>query len=78
MGVKKKSFGEVVEGAADKKELPREEVPIAATSRKKTRTVSVRFNEEELARLQRVLDAMGLDLSAGIRMIVYEWIRGQR
>ena len=78
MGVKKKSFGEVVEGAVEKKELPREEAPAAAASRKKARTVSVRFNKEELARLRRVLDTMGLDLSAGIRMIVYEWIRGRR
>ena len=61
-----------VEGSIKGRNLPEKG---ELSDERKTVMVSVRLHESRKNELQRAFAEMGLDLSAGIRMVCYEWLR---
>jgi len=73
MGVKKKdSFEDTVKAGFGSRELPTKGMDFLDDT--ETTTHSVRLHKKRKTTLQRLLKAKGMDLSTGIRWIVYEWL----
>ena len=74
MGVKKTDFSKAVKESFQDRDLPR----VNYADDTETVVFTLRLHKKRREALQRIFQEKGMDLSNGIRMVLYDWLKNQK